>query len=61
MLRIATRVLFPLDAPRSTDHVRTDRPGDQRTRQYKDSGKQRSITGAELRRCRQRDENRRGR
>jgi hypothetical protein len=61
LVRDATRFLFPLDAPRSPDHVSSHRLGDKRTRQYADSGREREITGAALRRARQRDENWRSR
>jgi hypothetical protein len=56
-VRGAARFLFPLDAPRSPGHVTSHRLGDKRTRQYADSGREREITGPELRRNRQRDEN----
>lgn len=57
MLHRAGRFLFPLDTPRTDREVNTHRIGDVRTRQYKDTGHIREITGAELRRARQRDEN----
>jgi hypothetical protein len=57
LLRAGHRFLFPADAPRTSHSINHHQLGDQRTRTYRDSGKTREISGAELRRNRQRDEN----
>jgi hypothetical protein len=55
-VRGATRLLFPMDTPRSHGQINHDRWGDRRERVYKSTGEVRDIKGAELRRNRQRDE-----
>jgi hypothetical protein len=57
LFRASTRFLFPYDARRSSQHTNTHGAGDKRTRTYRNSGKEREIVGAELRKNRSRDSN----